>query len=588
MSGCRTTELNPEHCGVRGGDAYCRMLDGDRPFCMADEPRCHPGDALGTRSGCVSETVRNDVDLACHWPCGANSPDDCMLASTGTTSTAGDDETGGLSDMVTTTLGSGGEAITTMMLPPGTCLRSGDCIEEDAPICVAEACVSCASADAEACRVRDPATPYCWEDRCSACDPATNAGCDAARPFCDPIALACRGCLHHEECGRDALCVFSSTMQAEGECMSDGFYVDADAFPGGDGSPEMPFASVSEALAATSSGTPTVLWLRGGEYFDTIVLANRAVALAPAPDATSDVVFVGGYNTEAIFTARGAVLQLERIRIEATNTTPVFSGDHAKISLHRTALSHNEAGLGIISLGEFACENCILAYNGFSGTRRPLLDLSLSRVNIVSSTIYENRAADGVPLHFQCSGNSVISVRNTIMISSQSYVPFEAGTESGDGAEASASGSADSGTMTSGTTEHDDLTGDAEDSTSTGASLDASGTASDGSESESSSGGLPWFEPPPGASRSSSCRFLARNSAVDGQQLVGAGSILLQEPDDGWFAGARGLNFKLSASGRRLFGTLGEWAPGDSLVDFNGKPRARREGAREPAGAVLP
>src|SRR5215213_1556383 len=56
-----TIESNPDHCGVNGGDDYCRERFPETPYCVRGKDEC----AIGDRYGCVAE-----VSPECHAPCG--------------------------------------------------------------------------------------------------------------------------------------------------------------------------------------------------------------------------------------------------------------------------------------------------------------------------------------------------------------------------------------------------------------------------------------------------------------------------------------------------------------------------------------
>ncbi len=76
------------------------------------------------------------------------------------------------------------------------------------------------------------------------------------------------------------------------------------------------------------------------------------------------------------------------------------------------------------------------------------------------------------------------------------------------------------------------------------------------------------------------------DSAIDTAGLVGAGNMVIDALNPGWFVDAAGGDFHLVAG--TLFEGLGRWRTGDPAVDIDGDPRPARDGVADVAGADVP
>lgn len=586
-AGCRVREQNDAHCGFQGGDAYCEQVNADRPFCVADEPRCHIGDGLGVRSGCVSPIVFEQLDPSCHWQCGSLPGLTCERSESGSTSSALPETT---SNDAHASLGGVSEAgnDSSMTTDAPGCADHEGCVEAQAPICEDEICRPCSTASE--CLEKDPGTTQCIDGECLPpdCTIGTNEGCGAERPVCDAGTLTCRACEVDDECGERGLCVPTVVRGLGGYCFYDGVYVDPNAEGGGgDGSASHPFTSIADAIDVVTPGTPTIVRLAstpaGEPYRSEFDVAGLTVAFAAAPGAERRPIIDGGESRTPLFTAdSGTQILLDRLEFRDTTSVPILRAAGGNLAVMRSTFAYNLAGIALVEEGNLSLVNVAATKNGSYEGRRAMFRMFGGEFLLLNTTIFGNHAVEGTPLHFDCAQFAEVEMRNSIMTSLTSYVPYPDPMETGTSYVYA-----------------DVSTGEGSDATGSTGGFDTDGASTgsgSGTGDEDDGRTILDFYPQPGESQSASCSFGAIRSAVDSPLLVGPGTILLgsergfaegtDDYDPTWFANDVALDFRLSPHGREKFGDLGMWLEGDPRDDWAGRRRVRTPGATEAAGAA--
>ena len=269
------------HCAHRPGElrghVWCQAQHPERPWCS----RCEP--SASGHDGCTDDEPRLE----------------CLVGAPA-------DEPAESSSGVPTDATNASTTDVTVCLPAACELSS-----PSRPLCSEdEQCVPCDQAGGdEACAAVDPDRPACVTDGdlAGACVRCTDASfCPEAAPICDADSHACVRCRFHSDC-RSA--VGSACRIETGQCLPPALvrHVDASAGPGGDGSAEMPFTTIAQALNNPDLLDYGTIVLHRGDYGESSsVVGGRVIAIVAAPgdrprisgDAESGLVAAVGAGTE--------------------------------------------------------------------------------------------------------------------------------------------------------------------------------------------------------------------------------------------------------------------------------------------------
>lgn len=441
LGACRTEDQGL--CGERDGDATCRELYSNRPFCntcrvdftgctnIVPSPLCTVEGPLGESTGTAMITTSSD----------------------GTSSTGAMESTS-MSDVADAT--SSHETDVDL----GSSESSGgapECREDvptdcspDTPYCVQGTCSAC-TAEHNTC---PESTPVCAEDwgLCMGCREDTD--CPSGQ-FCGD-AYRCEGCTEHAQCP-DSACDI-----ATGECMdadpvlrvracddageSTGSVGESSSTGAGDGEPgdsgettdavpeggtaetgipqtigrrsASTFCSLQEAIdsgiARGGRGTILLDAATDAPYAGFAVTTAKRVAILASGDAR-----IGDDPTyEAVYLAGGATAYLKDVRITGTgdaalkcldrsrlwvddaeildNAGTGIRGDECKrLVVRRTEIVGNAGhGIDLAQNSELELRSSVVACNGRSNTADLGIRIENSRFDIRASTVAANRSSE--------------------------------------------------------------------------------------------------------------------------------------------------------------------------------------------------
>ena len=320
------------------------------------------------------------------------------------------------------------------------CGGDDECTDAAAPFCVDSVCSPCSATDdpAAACQGLEPTTPLCIDDACVACT-AQPMDCAGTTPVCDDGSGACLPCTEHAQCPDSACHAFV------GSCLDPGtvFYVNAAAGAGGDGTVDMPFATIGEALAAIPAGAEGTI--RVDEAITTynealLVDGDRVVAIlgigGGVPDLRSPM------NAPAL-DVDGSTTYVESFNVIGNDIADSVEVVDGAIDIRRSIVGFNDDGIGIDAMGSdvrlLASEvylnqfggvvmvggtleivNSVIAGNGLFNQPTSALNLEDVDFSILYTTVANNFGGGSnngpVEATLECRGASDGEVRNSILL----------------------------------------------------------------------------------------------------------------------------------------------------------------------------
>lgn len=443
--------------------------------------------------------------------------------STPVTTTVGSTETGSLTD-------TSGESTTATQTtgPALDCDPDGGILGAEcsggAPYCSADGvCVGCEAID---CTAVGASTPTCdsASGLCTACSGADVGACAGVTPVCE--GTVCVGCSEHAQCP-------SGACQIEtGACFETVLHVDRGSpCAGADGTPELPFCEIQDAVAKVAQAEPTAIFVKGNTtpYTTQVQIApNRTVAILREGNgvaklevgALDSVVINDGATayldnlqiskgdvTKGVFCTGGTVW-LDRMQIIDRKGLGV-EGAMCKLVLRRSRIYLNLAGGMRLTGGTTRLENSFVVTNGgsFAANAGVVLN-SGATFDALYSTIADNDGKAGVEDSLDCTGAGEVSLRNSVVFGKS----------------------------------------------------DATSVGCDGAS--------------------------ASNSVFDSDKLSGADNMVIKILDPDWFVNPEQGDFSVKAGTPLEDAAL--WKTGDPVVDFNGDARPATDGAADYAGADRP
>lgn len=382
-----TSEANPDHCGVNGGDSYCSDLFPDKPYCIQGKGEC----AIGDHYGCVAE-----VTPECHAPCGLLEEGE-MCAGSESSSTGSSSESG--SNTSDTGTASSESSSTTGPIP---CVSDDECTEPGAPFCgVMGECGACdGTADPDAaCVSDDPGLPLCVGGACVQCTAAAPEACAGMTPLCDDATNTCVPCTEHGQCGEAACNLFT------GACLPG----DADAIA--HVGPGQEFASLSLAVASVPAGAEGTVVVHQASYDEAVMVSgNRTVAfLAAAGDSPAWALIAGGGPQLAV--AAGSTALLDGLRLSGNADDLGLRVTGGQVWADRSRIVDNNGG-GIVaeSNAELMLRNCFVGGD--------ISDANALTVNGSTATVLYTTAGGGfgAATALTCDAPATVTVRNSLFV----------------------------------------------------------------------------------------------------------------------------------------------------------------------------
>lgn len=318
--------------------------------------------------------------------------------------------------------------------PPLDCDPEGGIVGaecgESAPYCSPRGkCVAC---DAIDCSEVSSQTPACDPSgACVECTADDIGACQGATPICSDSV--CVPCTEHEQCP-------SGACQLEtGACFETVLHVDRGAScAGGDGSPDLPFCEIKDAVAEVAQAEPTAIFVKGNTtpYTGqvqippnrTIAILREGTGIAKIEVEALDSVQVSdgatlymhemqiskGDVTKGLF-CTGATVWLDRTQVVDRKGLGIDSS-MCKLVLRRSRVYLNLAGGLKLSGGSTRIENSYIATNG--GSFAAIAGLVLSNgatLDAVYTTIVDNDGKAGIEDSLDCTGAGEVKLRNSIV-----------------------------------------------------------------------------------------------------------------------------------------------------------------------------
>lgn len=377
-------EPDLDHCshqpGELRGHAWCEERHPELPLCS----RCEP--AANGLDGCVADVPRLE----------------CLV---GPPAAEAETSSGPPPDASTTA---------------ATTCNPADCAEESPsrPLCSDDdQCVPCSAAGGdEGCAATDPDRPACVTDGplTGACVPCTDASfCPADAPICDADLHACTPCRFQAEC----LSAVGSACRIEtGQCLPATLvrHVDASARPGGDGSADVPFSTIAQALNNPDLLDYGTIVIHDGEYAEaSTIVDGRVIALVAAPgqrprisgDATSGLVAATGLSTELYLDGLTLLDNREGAGLRVESRAIAY--------VDRTELLQNAIGIELTSGGHLTLRNSIVTTRLSASAALSIADEATA--DITYSTLF-NTATGGVETILCTPPVMAVTVRNSIIL----------------------------------------------------------------------------------------------------------------------------------------------------------------------------
>ena len=390
--------------------------------------------------GCAGDDTDQTCDSEdCDDTEGAGSDTGVTSAMTTMSPTSGSD-TGG------TTMGSTGpgDGSTAAMDSTGEtsagCGGDDECTDAAAPFCVEGACSPCSATDdpVAACQGLDATTPLCIGDVCVACSEQPT-DCTGTTPICDDDSGACLPCTEHGQCPDSACHAF------EGSCLdpTNVLYVNNGVPAGGDGSMDMPFSTLADAIAAVPGGAEGTI--RVDETIMTysealLVDGDKVIAIlglgggvpelrspinAPALSVSSATTYVESFSVrgndiaDSVTVVDGG-LDIRRSIIAFNDDGVGVDAMGADVRLLNTEIYLNDFG-GVVAFdGTLEVVNSVIGGNGLFGQPTSALRLEDVDFTILYTTVANNFGGGSlngpVEATLECRGNSDGEVRNSILL----------------------------------------------------------------------------------------------------------------------------------------------------------------------------
>lgn len=404
-----TREL-PNHCANLDGDRTCAA--GGGLFCSS---------CVLANDGCADIRPSDE----CYFPGpgqgGGLSTTDGTANPSDTTSTTNPTSDGTIAEETTLALTSESEATT------GTeCISDAEC-GDAMPFCGPSGeCVACGgTVDPDAaCAGKDSILPICVNDACVSCADGLMLN--------DAMTGECLPCTEHDQCESGACDIF------EGTCFDPDRVVEV----GGAGQPE----SIAEGLVYLQKlGVDRrgerrgVLVLRddtGLDFDESIVISGsdtQAVAfIAEQPDQSPDWGHAADAMPSPTLTVTGATTRVYLDRIVLRNDTNTSDGqslfcDDAHVDIRRSQLIENLGG-GIVAQGqcELVVQNSFVGVNpDNSSTFFDSIDaLLIVDDNVRATILYSTLGAGLGAAALRCpNGGPNVNVRNSFLVSEASISP---------------------------------------------------------------------------------------------------------------------------------------------------------------------
>jgi hypothetical protein len=398
------------------------------------------------------------------------------------------------------------------------------CDDPTKPYCGAEGqCVGCDAIDC----AQTPATPACGgAGVCVECTESVASACSDATPICDVASNTCTGCSEHEQCSSGAC------DRATGACFTDTLYVDrASPCDVGDGSPGAPFCEIADAVAKVSVNAATV------------------VRVKPSASPYLKKVDVGS-NLKVALLRDG----VGTVRLEVDGADSMQVNDGATVYLQNLQISKGTVNKGIICLGGtlWIERSQIIERKGLA------IDSVGCDVKLRQSRLYLNLGG-GIKLN----GGS-LSLINSYVVTNGGAFAAVAGITLTNLATMEA---------VYATIADNDGKAGVEDS------LECAGQGAVSLRNSILFG--------KSAATSVDCtKASASNSVYDAPSLMGAGNMVINALDPGWFVSPETGNFAIF--GDTPFKDVAVWMPGDPTIDYDDTQRPATEGATDYVGADRP
>ena len=501
--------------------------------CQPSEPQNETGVADGSETDSCPPGAQGCV-------CGEGASCEPGLLCASNTCIPGNEVTTTASGPQTTTLDTEDSGVVTDATadttePTGTTETGGECdpgagLVNDAcggptPYCGAEGtCVGCA---AITCADASASTPVCDADtgQCVQCSEADTTACSGVTPLCDAPTATCVGCTDHASCPSGA-CQLDT-----GACFEKVVHVDRASPCGGDGSPELPYCEIQDAVAPIDQAEPTVVRVKPSAtpYSKQVqVAANRTVAIIRdgggvaklEVDALDSLVVNDGATLYLSLmqiskgdVSKGILCSNAALRLDRTQIIDRpglgIEGIACDLQLRQSRLYLNRAGAIKMTGGDLLVENSYVVSNGGSfAAVSGIVVSNMATVDIIYSTIVANDGKAGVEDSLDCSTAGPVKLRNSIVFG-QSGVS-----------------SVDCTTAT------------------------------------------------------------ATTSVFDSEVLKGEGNTVIPFVEGDWFVAPDTGNFAVKSG--PPFEDVGLWITGDPTVDYDGTPRPTTEGAKDFVGADRP
>lgn len=441
---------------------------------------------------------------------------------------------------VTTTLGTsdtGGETVTTgdstAATETGTPLdcdpkdpRDPACSGAGAPYCGDEGrCVGC---DAIDCSAVSSATPICDGDsgQCVQCSAGDASACGATTPICDAALGTCMACTTHAQCEG------SACELATGACFATVLHVDRGSpCDGADGSEDLPFCEISDAVTEAAIGQPTAILVKPNvtAYTKQVqVAAGKTLAIvrdgngvAKLEVSTLDALTVNddasvyldqlqiskGDDSKGIF-CKAASMWIDRTQVVDRKGVGIEGFDCA-LRLRQSRVYLNLGGGIKLIGGSLRLENSYVTSNG--GSFSPVSGVVLTNgatLDAVYTTIANNNGANNIEDSLDCTNPGAVTLRNSIVFGQS----------------------------------------------------DATSVSCD--------------------------KAVATYSVVDAMALLGEGTAVIKVLDPAWFVDPGKGNFAIKAG--IPFKDIAIWKTGDPVADYDGDPRPGDDGDLDYVGADRP
>jgi hypothetical protein len=302
---------------------------------------------------------------------------------------------------------------------------------ESAPYCSPRGkCVAC---DAIDCSEVSSTTPTCdaASGTCVECTADDIGACDGVTPICgDSVCVACT---EHAQCPSGA-CQLES-----GACFEAVLHVDRGAScAGADGSPDLPFCEIKDAVAEVAQAEPTAIFVKGnttpytGQVLipsgRTVAILREGTGIAKIEVDAIDAVQINdgatlymhemqvskGDVAKGVF-CTGATVWLDRTQIVDRKGLGVDTAD-CKLVMRRSRVYLNLAGGLKLSGGSTRVENSFIVTNG--GSFAAIAGVVLSNgatFDAVYTTIADNDGKAGIEDSLDCTGAGEVKLRNSIV-----------------------------------------------------------------------------------------------------------------------------------------------------------------------------